>query len=67
MFRRGQNTWHRIRAIGRERPQMNVLGGKADQNLGSLPPKLRVLSAAFAVESGLVTRRPFSNLARMVG
>ena len=46
---------------------MNVLGGKANQNPGSLPPKLRVLSAAFAVEFGLVTRRPFSNFAGMVG
>jgi hypothetical protein len=26
-----------------------VLGGKTDQNLGSLPPKLRVLSATFSV------------------
>lgn len=40
----------------------NVLGGKTDQDLGSLPPKLHVLSAAFAVELGLVTHRLFRNL-----
>lgn len=31
-----------------------VLGGKADQNLGSLPPKLRVMSAIFSVVASLV-------------
>ena len=57
---RAQNTRHDVRAHWAVATLTNVLGGKADQNLGSLPPKLRVLFAVFFQRMELVLASLFA-------